>query len=161
MRKLLPAILSLAFLAANPSRPDEKALVRVAQHADVVVVAEVVETHPPLLGVWSGLVASVQHTQYKVIEVLKGDVKSNEIDAGHYVVYHSLTADKEKPQLSPDLFKQGNRLILSLSREMGHGCKLDNPAPGIETFCSQDENYGAVLAEPKLIDKIKSSLKGK
>jgi hypothetical protein len=156
--------LSIAFCCALlvPSlfQNDEKALLSVMKEAEIVVVAEVEEVGPSL-GAWSGLLASVQHVKYRVVEVLKGKMKSNEIDAGHYVVHNSLTADKEKPHLSPELFKPGNRLILILSRERGHGCKLETPKKDMEAFCSPNENAGAILADSHLVDRIRAGLKGR
>jgi hypothetical protein len=139
---------------------DEKAVLSIMKEAEIVVIAEVVEVYPSP-GFWSGVLASVQHVKYKVVEVLKGEVKSKDIDAGHYVVSNSLTADKEGARLSPELFNPGNRLILILSRERGHGCKLDKSAQDVEAFCSPNENGGAILADPQLVDKIREGLEGK
>jgi hypothetical protein len=134
-------------------------MLKVMRDAEVVVIAEVIEVHPPLYHFWSGLVPNFQHVRYRVIKVLKGKVKKNEIDAGHYVVLNSLTANKERPRLSQELFKPGNRLVLALSREKDDKCRLKNPEQNIEAFCSPSENYGAILAEPELIDKIQQALK--
>jgi hypothetical protein len=152
----LPIILSCALLVPSLIQHDAKAWLSFVRKTETVVIAEVVEVNPSP-GFWSGFLASVQHVKYKVVEVLKGEVQSKEIDAGHYVVKNSVTADKEKARLSPELFKPGNRLILILSREEGHGCKLNNPKGDIEAFCSD----GSVIASPKLVDMIRSDLKGK
>jgi len=129
------------------------------KEAEIVVVAEVTEVYPSP-GFWSGTFASVQHVKYRVVEVLKGEVTKKEIDAGHYVVANSLTADKEHARLSPKLFSPGNRLILILSRERGHGCKLNRPESKVEMFCAPNENGGAIIAESGLVDRIRSGLKG-
>ena len=162
----LSVVICAASLAYSFPLPDGEMVSKVARKADVVVVAEVIEVHPSP-GAWSGHLASVQHARYKVLKVLKGsadsegEVESGEIDVGHYVVFNSLTADKEQARLSPRLFKPGNRLLLMLSREVGHGCRLQIPHADIATFCAPNENYGAMLAEPKLIDKVKRAILGK
>jgi hypothetical protein len=161
--RILAIAFGIASLAYSLAPPDDEKLLKIAQNAEVVVVAEVVEVHPSP-GFWSGVLASVQHVRYRVVEVLKGsaesegEVKSWEIDAGHYVVANSLTADNEKARLSPKLFKPGNHLVLILSREEGHGCRLRIPHADIATFCSPDENHGATLADPKLVGKLKRAI---
>jgi hypothetical protein len=154
MSYLLLVMLNCAFLMTAFLQYDEKSVLSIMKEAEVVVIADVVKVYPSH-GIWSGPVASVQHIKYEVVEVLKGEVNSKDIDAGHYVVFNSLTADKDYARLSPKLFKPGNRLILSLSRERGHECKLDRPPEGVEAFCSPNQNSGAVLAAPQLIDKIR------
>lgn len=139
---------------------DDDALIKVAKNSEVVVVAEVVTVHRSP-GIWSGLVASVQHVRYKVLETMKGNVQRFDIDVGHYVVANSLTADRKVPQLSPTLFKPGNRVVLMLSRERGHGCKLDDVPDGIEAFCSPYENRGATLASASLVRTLRESLSRK
>ena len=154
----LSTILSVLLLWPTFLERDEKILLNLVHKAEVVVVAEVLEVHPSP-GFWSGVLASVQHVKYRIVEVLKGEVRRDEIDVGHYVVSSSLTADKEQARLSPQLFKQGNRLVLVLSRKKGHGCKLETPGPNLEAFCSPHENYGAVPADTKLVDKIRNGFK--
>ena len=156
---IITIVLCFSLLMPNVLQQDEMALVSLMKQAEIVVVAEVMEVHPSP-GFWSGVFASVQHVRYRVVEVLKGEVKNNEIDSGHYVVYNSKTADRENARLSPKLFSPGNRLILILSRERGHGCKLDRLEGNVEAFCSPNENVGAILAQSEQVNKIRSSLKG-
>jgi hypothetical protein len=156
--KLLLAIV-LVFVPVLASH-DDSALIEAAKSSEVVVVAEVVEVHASP-GYWSGVVASVQHVHYKVLETLKGNVTRTDIDAGHYVVANSLTADRKSPQLSPVLFKPGNHVVLMLTRERGHSCKLDQVPDGMEAFCSRNENTGATLASSALIRKLRDSLLAK
>ncbi len=153
--KLLLAIV-LVFTPALASR-DDNALIEAAKYSEVVVIAEVVKVDASP-GYWSGVVASVQHVRYRVLETLKGKVRRADIDAGHYVVANSLTADQKVPQLSSTLFKPGNHVVLMLNRERGHGCRLDQVPDGIEAFCSPNENTGATLAFPSLIRKLRESL---
>ena len=95
MKLLLTAAL---FLVSALVSPDDDALIKVAENSEVVVVAEVVAVHPSP-GIWSGIVASVQHVRYKVSETLKGKVQRFDIDVGHYVVANGLTADRKIAQL--------------------------------------------------------------
>jgi hypothetical protein len=152
-------VLCFALVLPSLQQQDDKALLGMMKEAEIVVVAEVAEVYPSP-GFWSGTFASVQHVKYRVVEVLKGEVKKKEIDAGHYVVSNGLTADKENARLSPKIFSPGNRLILILSRERGHGCKLNKREDDVETFCAPNENGGATIAESGLVDKIRSGLKG-
>jgi hypothetical protein len=154
----LSVILSCTFLMTALLQYNEKAVLSIMKEAEVVVIADVVKVYQSP-GFWSGTVASVQHIKYEMVEVLKGEVKGKEIDVGHYVVFNSLTADRDDARLSPKLFNPGNRIMLSLSRERGHGCKLDRPAKDVEAFCSPNENSGAVLAAPQLVDKIREGIK--
>jgi len=153
----LSIMLGIACLAFNILLQDEKSLSFLVKRAEVVVVAEVIKTHPSP-GFWSGQFASVQHVEYRVIEILKGEVHKERIDVGHYVVSNSLTADKDHAQLSPELFKNGNRLILLLSREKGFGCKRDSIDAATETFCSPNENGGAMAAETERLEIIRRAL---
>ncbi|HEU0179875.1 MAG TPA: hypothetical protein VFV58_37050 [Blastocatellia bacterium] len=151
----LSIILGIACFAPSVSLQDEKSLSLLMERAEVVVVAEVIELQPSP-GFWSGQFASVQHVEYRVVEVLKGEVHKNRIDAGHYLVFNSRIADKDHAQLSPELFKKGNRLALLLSREKGFGCKKDSLDAGIETFCSTG---GAMVAEAERLEIIRRALK--
>src|SRR5262245_58875475 len=127
-------VIALVFFPAFAFHSDE-ALVEGAKHSEVIVIAEVVSVgRSP--GYWSGVLASVQHVRYRVLETLKGKVKKTDIDAGHYVVANSLTADRKLAQLSPTLFRPGNHVVLMLSHERGNGCRLDEVPDGIEAFCS-------------------------
>ena len=75
-------VLCFSLLMPNVLQQDDLALVSLMKQAEIVVVAEVMEVHPSP-GFWSGVFASAQHVRYRVVEVLKGDVKNNEIDSGH------------------------------------------------------------------------------
>jgi hypothetical protein len=82
----LSIILSCAFLMPGLFQHNEKAVLSIMKDAEIVVAADVVKVYRPP-GFLSGTVASVQHAKYKVVEVLKGKVKSKEIDVGHCVVF--------------------------------------------------------------------------
>jgi hypothetical protein len=150
-------LLLIALVLAPTLASGDDALVEAAKHSEVVVVAQVVKVDPSH-GYWSGVLASVQHVHYKVLETLKGNIKHSNIDVGHYVVAGSQTADRKMAQLSPTLFKPGNHVVLLLSRERGHGCRLDEVPDDIDAFCSPGENTGARLSSPSLIRTLRKSL---
>lgn len=151
-------ILIIAVLMFSPTI-DEKALMAVVHENDVVIIGEVIETRSDQFSAfWSGTIPSIEHVRYKVIEVLKGEVKSSEIDAGHFVVFKSRTADKTEPRLSPILFKRGNRILLSLTREDRLGCQAKDVPGNVEALCSTNENYGAVEADSNLVRRVRKSL---
>src|SRR5262249_50590566 len=152
--KCLSIMLSITCFASGILLQDEKSLSFLMERAEVVVVAEVIELRPSP-GFWSGQFASVQHVEYGVVEVLKGEVHKDRINVGHYVVFNSQSADKDRPQLSPELFKKGNRLVLFLSREKGFGRKKDSIDTGIETFCSPG---GVMVAEAERLEIIRRVL---
>lgn len=93
-----------------------------------IVVATVDRVFSPP-GYWSGTFAAMQVVQYKPVTYIKGHISKSSFVASHYVVSGSRTADIEKPQLSPELFKPGRKLVLFLSNGPGQfwqeasGCK--------------------------------------
>lgn len=149
-------VLLLALLLTLPShapRPlGDKELKRLAGRADIVVVAEVKEVEPTSeLQPWSGLISSWQFVRYKVREVLKGEMSEGEVRVGFILVPGSLTADKSRPGLSPELFKPQNVHILFLERDR------QPPVLGARyTGVSQD--YGSITATPTVQKKIRSMI---
>jgi len=89
-----------------------------AGKSDLIAVAKVKRVFDPP-GYWSGTFAAMQAVEYEVVAVLKGKIKKPSLVASHSVVYNSVTADREKPQLAPDLFKPGQELILLLEKGPG------------------------------------------
>lgn len=120
----------------------DKQLRLLAQNADFVVIAEIVETKPTP-GFWSGQFAAIQIVRYDIKESIKGGLSSGVIDAGHYLVHGSCSADRSKPQLSPELFRKGNRLVLFLSHEEKGG------------YLVRDENCGAIASSAETVAKIR------
>jgi hypothetical protein len=150
----LSIMLSITCFASSIFLQDEKAISFLMERTEVVVIAEVIESHPSP-GFWSGQHASVQHVEYRVVEVLKGEVHKDRIDVGHYVVFNDPTADKDNAQLSQEFFKKSNRLVLFLSREKGFGCKIDSTDAGIKPFCCSG---GPMVAEAERLEIIRRVL---
>ena len=88
--------------------------------ASVIVVAQITDVRPSV-GFWSGQFPVVQRVLYKVEEVIKGEVGEFTINVGHHVIARSSTADPEKPELSPKLFRKGQSVILFLQTDSGKG----------------------------------------
>lgn len=157
-------ILAFSFIAQAGTYNQELYLKKV-QEAEIVVVAKVVEVKGSP-GFWSGVVPAVQRVRYVVKGVLKGNIKKGEIDVGHYIVKNSRTADAEQPHLSYKLFKKDNEVILLLKPETlpkrGEAMEYESrdlSEDGTPTYFSSNENYGAILGEPKLLEVIYKSLR--
>ena len=136
------------------SRCDDQRLQQLVHKTQYVIVAEVVEVKPAP-GFWSGQVAALQYVHYKVIKSLKGNPPDH-IEVGHYVVKNSLSADKDRARLSPELFRVGNRLILIIELERSK----HQAEPGKVKFISPDENCGAMLATEQSIQVVTRIING-
>jgi hypothetical protein len=112
-----------------------------AANADFVLVVEVkhVGASP---GFWSGLLAASQQVTFKVIKVLKGTLNEAEVQVEYYLVKNDELVDVEKPRLSPELFKAGNKLIVFLKANQKSS----------ETNFPASQHKGTVRADP---DKLK------
>jgi hypothetical protein len=155
---IFAVIIFTLFLTPAFGRQNDKTFIKEAKNSKVIILAELVE-RPSHTVFWSGLFASFQNAEYKVLEVIKGEIKSQIINVGHPIVKGSFTVDKNEPKLSTQLFKKGNHLILLLTRESYSGCKLETNNSNIETFCTIGENYGARLSNPELLEKLKQDIK--
>jgi hypothetical protein len=158
-------------------------LAQEAKASEFVAIVSVKRVFSPP-GYWSGMFAAMQLVEYEPVESLKGKLDQPTIVASHYVVSNSLTADAKHPQLSPDLFREGHKVIVFLDRGPGQfwteasGCKAqDNkacalvandeehrklataarvePKPG---YSVKDENCGVLGADPDLVRTIKTRL---
>ena len=128
----------------------------------IVAVAEVLEVGTPP-GIWMGsIIPSTQNVQYKVVEVLKGELKAEKIEVGYFMIGNMRTTDTPdgKPGLTPSIFKPGNRLILLLTEG---NCveNMTGPGPdsGLPIYCSGDVQYGAVPANEEYLAKARNALK--
>jgi len=99
---------------------EEETSKALAQRAEIVVVAKVIEIEPPL-GLWSGYHAIGQHVKYEIEEVIKGKLAEREIYVAHGIWKNTPTADTEQARLSPKLFAKGNRFVLFLVTEHDNG----------------------------------------
>lgn len=130
--------------------PDDKELKRLTGRSDVVIVAEVKKVEPTWEPQpWSGLSSSWQFVRYEVREVVKGELPEGEVRAGFILVPNSLTADKSRPGLSPELFKEHSVHIVFLERD-----RLPREMGAPYTGVGQD--YGAIMATPAPQKKIRA-----
>jgi hypothetical protein len=148
MTSLLFALM-LALLPQTAKPLDDKEIERLTGRSDVIIVAEVKEVEPTSdLQPWSGLISSWQYVRYDVKKVLKGELRQSEVRVGFILVPNSLTADKSRPGLSPELFKEHNIHIVFL--------KLDRKPPVIGTrYTGVSQDYGAIIVTPAVETKIR------
>jgi hypothetical protein len=130
--------------------PDDKDLKKLVGRSDLVVVAEVKKVDPTSeLQPWSGLTSSWQFVRYEVKEVLKGEFPTGEVKVGFILVKNSLTADKSRPALSPELFKEHNVHIVFLD--------LDRLIPEMGTrYAGVSQDYGAIMFTPEAADTVRA-----
>ena len=81
---------------------------------DVVFEGEVLERLDSM-GIWSGYIDSFQRIRYKVLKVTQGPVEKYEIIVHHVLVYGSALCEKT-PQLSHEIFRVGNTLMITAKK---------------------------------------------
>ena len=141
----------------NPAVSEECNPARVrqlAKKAPVVARAELVATEDSLPGAqrvffrpWCGRVATTEDAYYKVLETLKGDISASKITVEHVICWDTVTVNGYYPDLSPELFKEGNTLLLFLNPG-SNGERLQHVPPQEfpMVFEDVDENCGAIDA---------------
>ncbi len=167
MKSMLLMICFIMPVSVMAQNDYEQRVERIVRDAKIIVAAEVIDIGEAP-GVWSGYFLSVQRVKYEVKEVLKGDLTQGRICVGHYVVHNSLTADKTYPRLSSTIFVKGNRLVLFLTPDP-HPGKGYFEKPSRKPMCGADEtsflvpevNYGALLAEEKILKSIRQTISSK
>jgi hypothetical protein len=87
-----------------------------AANVDLVLVVEVKHVGPSP-GFWSGFLAASQRVCFKVVKVLKGNLNAGEVEVEYYLVKNDDLVDSELPRLSPEIFKEGNQLVLFLKAD--------------------------------------------
>lgn len=126
-------------------------LAQLARNTPVVVTAKVVGTEDSmgtsrtLFRPWCGLVLTTEYAYYDVIDELKGQVPDRKIAVEHPICWDTVTVDGYSPNLAPELFREGNVLLLFLKR----GSHRDDqvPQPFKSGYEDVDENCGAVNAD--------------
>jgi hypothetical protein len=172
MRAALPVILVLLFIltCVGTCQTSKEATLQISApceaeklktsvtSASVIMVAQITDVRPSV-GFWSGQFPVVQRVLYKVEEIIKGEVRESTINVGHYVIAMSPTADPEKPQLSPKLFRKGQSIILFLQTDPGKGY-VDNQDINdreVKSFLSLDP-CGLLSASEENIRIVKNFL---
>jgi len=139
----------------NPSiteRCNSRFLRELASQSPIIVEAEVVGTEesmgvtsPLLLRPWCGLTWSTEDAFYKTVRVLKGDVPDVVFVAEHPICWDTVTVDGYVPELSPELFENGNNLLLFL-KPVSRRMDKHLPVPFKLIYSDVDENCGAVMS---------------
>ena len=138
----------------NPTVSEQcnrKRLTQLARRAPIVATARVISTedsaeaNPLSLRYWCGFAWSSEYAYYDVIDVLKGQIHDPKIAVEHAICWDAITVDGYSPILSPELFRQGNVLLLFL--EAGSHRTDQALAPFKSGYEAVDENCGAVTAD--------------
>jgi hypothetical protein len=125
---------------------------RLARSAPIVATARVVGTEdsiptssPTMFRPWCGLVFTTEYVYYDVLDVIKGQIPDSKIAVEHAICWDTITVDGYHPSLSPELFREGNVLLLFLERRSHRADQVPPPfKPGYEDI---DENCGATNAD--------------
>jgi hypothetical protein len=114
--KILLTILLLHGLILPSTQADKQKWLNLAANVDLVLVVEVKHVGPSP-GFWSGFLAASQRVCFKVVKVLKGNLNAGEVEVEYYLVKNDDLVDSELPRLSPEIFKEGNQLVLFLKAD--------------------------------------------
>jgi hypothetical protein len=114
--KILLTILLLHGLILPSTQADKQKWLNLAANVDLVLVVEVKHVGPSP-GFWSGFLAASQRVCFKVVKVLKGNLNAGEVEVEYYLVKNDDLVDRELPRLSPEIFKEGNQLVLFLKAD--------------------------------------------
>jgi len=125
-------------------------LKRLAETSAIVATAKVVGTEDSmgptsLFRPWCGLAFTTEYAYYEIVDIMKGQIPEARIAVEHVICWDTITVDSYTPQLSPNLFREGNILLLFLKRGSHRTDQVPPPfKPGYEGV---DENCGAVIAD--------------
>ena len=138
-------------------------LAQIARDSQIVVTAEVMGTEdtlgsPPFFRPWCGLAFTTEDAYYRVIEVFKGEVSAPNIAVEHVICWDTVTVGGYSPTLSPELFKQGNVLLLFLNAG-SHQPDRQRPLPFLSAYEDTDENCGAVEANDQVALSIAEAMR--
>lgn len=128
-------------------------LKQLAKRSPIVVTATVVGTEDSLntpaqalfYRPWCGIVFSTESAYYDIQEAMKGQIPGTRIAVEHLICWDTITVDGYYPRLSPELFREGNVLLLFLREE---SIRSDPVLPPFTSgYVDVDENCGAVMAD--------------
>lgn len=126
---------------------------QLAAKSPIVATAEVIETEDSLRGKdvlvyrpWCGLTLSTEDAHYAVHDVLKGQIPDSKIVVEHLICLNTVTVNGYSPTLSPELFREGNVLLLFLKAGSSDPNKHVSP-PFNSVYADVDEDCGAVMAD--------------
>lgn len=153
-----------SFNPAVSEKCNKEHLDRLAARSPIIVKAEVLGTEDSLRTSitfdrpWCGVMFTTEDAFYKVIAVMKGEVKNSPIVVEHPICSGTITVDGYEPRLSSQLFTEGNMLLLFL--EPGsHRSERTIPPPARAVYQDTDENCGAVMADDQAARSFSASLR--
>jgi hypothetical protein len=141
--KIILTILLLHGFVLPPMQSDEQKWRNLAANVDLVLVVEV-KNVGPTPGFWSGFVTASQRVRFKVEKVLKGNLNAGEVEVEYYLVKNDELVDSELPRLSPEIFKEGNQLVLFLRADQKRKT---------ESFAA-DQNRGTARADADILNAL-------
>ena len=118
-----------------------------ARAADVVFLGEIasIEESP---GVWSGRLASYQTVHYRVLRLFKqgADALAATVAIDHPLLEGGRTVSKSAPQLDPDLFRIGHKLLICAKQKGG-------------TLRALNADRAALLATDELVAEVNQAVR--
>jgi|SRR5215469_3139803 len=135
---------------------------QLARTSAIVATAKVVGTEdsmgpPPLFRQWCGLVFTTEYAYYEVLDVMKGQIPDSKIAVEHVICWDTITVGGYSPSLSPELFREGNVLLLFLKRD-SH--RTDQAQPPFKSgYDDVDENCGAVVSDSDAAQAVIAGLR--
>jgi hypothetical protein len=137
-------------------------LKRLAKTSAIVATAKIMGTEDsvgptPSFRPWCGLVFTTQYAYYDVLDVLKGQISDSKIAVEHAICWDTITVDGYSPRLSPELFHEGNVLLLFLKKGSHRNDQV--PLPFKSGYEDVDENCGAVIADSDAVHGVAGSLR--
>lgn len=137
-------------------------LKRLAKTSAIVATAKIMGTEDtlgptPTFRPWCGLVLTTEYAYYQVLDVMKGQIPDSKIAVEHAICWDTITIDGYSARLSPELFREGNVLLLFLKK--GSHREEQVPPPFRSGYEDIDENCGAISAESDAAQGVVASLR--
>lgn len=129
---------------------DDNRLVEVVKESPVIAIVKItkIEASPRI---WSkGNYFSSQKVEYRIIEILKGDIKSGRIIVDHFISKGLPNLIPDEPELSPKIFREKNTLIIFIEPVSEQSSNCD-----ISTFIETNSSYGVLIASEENINKVR------
>jgi len=117
-----------------------------------VVVAEVSEVRRSP-NFWSGFIRSTQSVDYRVIEVLKGNLRYPELRVDFLLIQESPFVDPFEPHLLSEVFKPGTRQVHFLKRRE-KGVYFESERRRFEFFSNFDHLW-STQSDPNTLNYLR------
>lgn len=160
IKKLVSLVVFLAAAAHGAAAQEkcEDTLERVITKADIIAAGNVSRLAQPS-GMWSGFVMISQYVDYTDGKVYKGTLSRSNFSVGYLVVEGGELSDKEKPGLSPEIFKVGVRQLVFIRKAKKGDYRYGTmpPYPAALKFTA-DESLCVLKADEATIEKVKEAV---